>query len=229
MSSRETILVVDDEPAYRSLLKFALGPKYEIYSAGSTLEARDILEKTLPSLILLDVYLSGESGFSLCKYLREKPATQNIPIIMITARNERQTRIDAFESGADDFLEKPFNLDELFSRIDSKLRRRELLGLSSEAFVTIGDLQIDIEGRRVMVAGQNMDLGQIEFKLLLFLARRTGILAKRDDLETLVWGSEKPVTRSLDTHMAALRKKLKSSSLMLSTAYGQGYVLQTVS
>jgi len=170
--------------------------------------------------------MPGESGISLCERLRQEEHTNQIPLIMMTARNARDVRVNAFSSGADDFLEKPFYMDELLARIDSKIRRSNEKKIVSGTTLTYNDISLDLEKQRMTVSGESVDVGQIEFKLICHMLRRPGELVVRKEVENLIWGDDRPQTRSLDTHIGGLRKKLKSSSVEIRTIYHQGYILQ---
>jgi len=223
----KSILVVDDDRAIRDLAIQILELKYQVYSATDAIEARRIALEHKPSLILLDIYMAGESGISLCERLRKDPQTQDIPLILMTARSAREVRVNAFTSGADDFIEKPFYMDELLARIDSKLRRsnEHKKGSESTTTYTYQDIKLDLETQKMSLMGQSTDISQTEFRVMCLLVRRSGELVKREDIEALIWENEKPITRSLDTHMAALRKILRNSSAELRAVYGQGYIL----
>ncbi len=150
--------------------------------------------------------------------------------MIMTARNSLETRIKVFESGADDFLEKPFYMDELITRIEAKIRKYNQLGGASAAktsATSLQDLTLDYEALRATIGETPMELGYIEFKILSLLVRKAGNLVTRENIEQAVWGDEIPATRSLDTHIASLRRKLGASEkLQLRTVYGEGFILQ---
>lgn len=224
-----SVLIVDDEASIRDLVIQVLELKYQVYSATNSAEALRIAKEHKPSFILADIYMPGLNGIDLCRLLREDDATKNIPVMIMTARNSLETRIKSFESGADDFLEKPFYMDELLTRIESKIRKYNEVGhLSEKSSVTsLQDLSLDYEALRATIADQPIDLGYIEFKILSLLVRKAGNLVTRENIEQAVWGDEIPATRSLDTHIASLRRKLGASKkLQLRTVYGEGFILQ---
>lgn len=226
---RHSVLVVDDEEYIRHLIGQILENKYQVMTASSANEAVAMLDKNLPSVILLDIYMPGDDGVSLCQKLRDNPVTREVPVIMMTAMDSRDTRIRSFSSGADDFLAKPFDLDELCARIESKLRRvneRETTRTRPNV-INLKDVSLDVESFKATIDGKPVDLGFIEFRILSHLVRNVGTLVKRDELEASIWGDDRPASRALDTHIASLRKKLGTSQISLRTVYGEGFVLET--
>ncbi len=225
---RHSVLVVDDEEYIRHLIGQILENKYDVMTAANANEAVALMSKTPPSVVLLDIYMPGDDGVTLCQKLRENPQTREVPVIMMTAMDSRDTRIRSFSSGADDFLSKPFDLDELCARIESKLRRvneRETIKARTNT-ITLGDISLDVETFKASVGERPVDLGFIEFRILSHLVRNVGVLVKRDELEASIWGDDRPASRALDTHIASLRKKLGPSQISLRTVYGEGFVLE---
>lgn len=224
-----SVLVVDDEASIRDLVIQVLELNYQVYSATNSAEALRIAREHKPSFILADIYMPGQSGLDFCRALREDNTTKNIPVMIITARNSLETRIKVFESGADDFLEKPFYIDELLTRIEAKIKKYNQLSdsPSKSAITTLQDLVMDYEALRATIGETSLELGYIEFKILSLLVRKAGNLVTRENIEQAVWGDEIPATRSLDTHIASLRRKLGvSEKLQLRTVYGEGFILQ---
>lgn len=225
-----SILVVDDEASIRDLVIQILELKYQVYSATNAQEALRIAKEHKPTLALVDIYMPGRNGLELCKELRNDPSTKQIPIIIMTARNALETRVKAFEFGADDFLEKPFYMDELVSRIESKIRRlSESSGESQKiANPSLQDLNLDFESLKAHIGGKDFELGHTEFKILSLLMRKADSIVTRESIEDYIWGKDVPSTRPLDTHIAGLRKKLSASKrLKLRTVYGEGFILES--
>lgn len=223
-----SVLIVDDEPSIRDMLIQILQPRYIVYSATNATEAMRITQEHKPSLVIVDIYMPGVSGLQFCQWIRSEPITRDIPVIVMTARNAREIRVSAFDSGADDFLEKPFHMDELISRIDAKLRRFSAIANRGRTQVTFMDVTLDLERLVPSVDSKDLDLGQIEFKILSLLMRSPDMLVTRESVEQTVWGHDRPVTRSLDTHLVALRKQLSTSNqVVLRTVYGKGFVLSS--
>jgi two-component system, OmpR family, phosphate regulon response regulator PhoB len=221
--TKPKLLIVDDETTIRKLLGEGLGDEYEIFLASDAGEAFRLAVQHRPEVILLDIYMPGEDGVDLCKRLRDTSSTKDIPVIMMTAMNARDTRIRSFHSGADDFLAKPFDLDELNARLQSKIRRA---GEKRPGRLTFQNIVLDVDSLKVTVDEKPLDLGVIEFKILSLMVRQAGALVRREDLETTIWGDDRPASRSLDTHIANLRKKLGESRAVLRTVYGEGFILE---
>ncbi len=221
------ILVVDDEPDLRRGLRVNLERHgYEVVTAGAAEEALELAFGERPDLIVLDVMLPGMDGFEACTELRRRGFRS--PIILLTARSEVVDRIVGLEIGADDYLTKPFVLRELVARIRARLRdhapRREV-----PARVRLGDVEIDFEGFAATRRGARLSLTPTEFELLRFLAVRAGEVVSREALLSEVLGySSGSTTRTVDTHVVNLRKKIEDESArprFLQTVYGQGYRL----
>lgn len=224
---RFSVLIVDDEAGIRDLMIQILSTKYTVYSSPNATEARRVVLEHNPDLVIVDIYMPGDSGIVLCRDIREDPASKHIPVIIMTARNARETRVKAFESGADDFLEKPFHMDELISRVDSKLKR-VVESKFPRLTINAGDLTLDLESLEAELDGEAIEVKQLEFRILSILMKNLGKLVTRKVIEADIWGNDLPSTRSLDTHMATIRRKLsRSKRLVMRTVYGEGFVLET--
>jgi two-component system alkaline phosphatase synthesis response regulator PhoP len=224
--AKPLVLVVDDEEEIRNSLLEILSEKYDVICASNALDAFRFAGQTLPSVILLDIYMPGHDGITFLDRLRANPATKTTPVIMMTAMDGKDTRIRAFNSGADDFIAKPFDVDELFSRVHAKLRWVEDRKGSEQNFLSFDNLSLDLFNARATMAGRDLNLGFIEFKILWALALQRSKLVTRTSLEEMVWGDNVPVTRSLDSHIACLRRKLTGGTVAVRTVYGEGYVLE---
>jgi two-component system phosphate regulon response regulator PhoB len=228
--SRERILIVDDEADIVELLEYNLRQAgYTVVTARNATSALAEVRRQRPDLVLLDLNLPDFPGTEVCRRLRRDDATASIPIVMLTARGEEIDRVVGFELGADDYVVKPFSPRELVLRIAAVLRR---VG-SSEApmapaeRIVIGCLEIDVGQHRVRVAGQEVPLTTLEFKLLCDLAQRRGRVAHRDDLLERVWGYAPGIeTRTVDTHVKRLRDKLGAARDYIETVRGVGYRLR---
>lgn len=216
-----TILIVDDEVEIRRSLGEIIGVKYKVILAANSKEAMNAAITHQPSLILLDICMPGDDGISACRELRSNRHISDIPVIIMTGKDGRDTRIDAFNSGADDFLSKPFDVAELFSRIDAKLRRA-----SEKGKLSFGNIKLNVQTLKVLIADQHLDLSLAEFRILATLLGRPGELVKRTELGGAIWGDNRPVTRCLDVHVTNLRKKLAASNVSLRAIYGEGYFLE---
>jgi two-component system phosphate regulon response regulator PhoB len=202
------ILVVEDEEALATLLEYNLGrEKFDVSLASDGEEALLKVEENTPDIIILDWMLPKISGIEVCRRLRSKPETRNIPIIMLTARSEEVDRVRGLETGADDYLTKPFSTNELIARVRAVLRRIRP-GLAEDT-VTCGDIVVDRVSHRVMRGEKEIHLGPTEFRLLDHLIQHPGRVFSREQLLNAVWGSDVFVeVRTVDVHIGRLRKAL---------------------
>ena len=202
------ILVVEDEDSLATLLQYNLQKEgYDIALAGDGEEALLLVDERLPDLIVLDWVLPKVSGIEVCRRLRQRNETRNVPIIMLTARGEESDRVRGLDTGADDYLVKPFSMTELTARIRAVLRRIRP-GLAEDR-VRRGDLLIDRVAHRVKRAGAEIHLGPTEFRLLDYLMQHPGRVFSREQLLDAVWGSDVYVeARTVDVHIGRLRKAL---------------------
>ena len=223
-----TILVVEDEPQIQELLAINLQHAgHQVVRASSAEEAEAAIREELPDLVILDWMLPGESGISLAKRLRGAERTQNLPIIMLTARAMEHDKVSGLEAGADDYLTKPFSPKELAARIQAVLRRRapEL----GDTAVQIGDLRLDPVSRRVTAAGEPVQLGPTEFRLLRFFMTHPERIYTRAQILDLVWGDHVFIDeRTVDVHIRRLRKELEATGhdRLIDTVRGSGYGLR---
>jgi two-component system phosphate regulon response regulator PhoB len=223
-----TILVVEDEPQIQELLAINLQHAgHQVVRASSAEEAEAAIRQELPDLVILDWMLPGESGISLAKRLRGAERTQNLPIIMLTARAMEHDKVSGLEAGADDYLTKPFSPKELAARIQAVLRRRapEL----GDTAVQIGDLRLDPVSRRVTAAGEPVQLGPTEFRLLRFFMTHPERIYTRAQILDLVWGDHVFIDeRTVDVHIRRLRKELEATGhdRLIDTVRGSGYGLR---
>lgn len=219
-----TVLVVDDEPTIREVVvRYLEREGYDTLEAGDGLQARDLLEQSSPSLVVLDLMLPGMDGLELCRWIR---ASSDLPVIMLTARGEEADRIVGLELGADDYVTKPFSPRELVARVRSVLRRTQAETPVSE-HLTFTALELDAGSREVTREGREVKLTAKEFDLLWFVASNPRQVFSRDQLMDRVWG----YTAALDTgtvtvHIRRLREKIEldpSKPEFLQTVWGVGY------
>jgi two-component system, OmpR family, phosphate regulon response regulator PhoB len=224
---RPTILVVEDEDALATLLQYNLEKEgYDVRVAGDGEEAMVAVDEKLPDLIVLDWMLPKISGIEVCRRLRQKAETRNVPIIMMTARGEETDRIRGLDTGADDYVVKPVSMSELAARLRAVLRRLRP-GLAEDE-VRIGDIVIDRVGHRVKRNGLEVHLGPTEFRLLDYLMRHPGRVLSREQLLDAVWGSDVYVeARTVDVHIGRLRKALNlpQTEDPIRTVRAAGYAL----
>jgi DNA-binding response OmpR family regulator len=221
--ANELILVVDDEPNIIELASMYLKQDgFRVISAGDGLTALERAERDQPALMVLDLMLPSLDGWEVCKRIR---TASDLPILMLTARDDDIDKIVGLELGADDYLTKPFNPRELVARVRAILRRTEpRRAQDGEQALSIGNLVVDPARREARVEGHLIDLRAKEFDLLLALVENRGIVLRREKLLDLVWGFDfYGQTRTVDVHIAHLRNKLAGSSVEIETVWGVGY------
>lgn len=220
---KSRILVVEDEPAIREMIAMVIrNAGYEVDEAGDTETARKSISNQLPDLMLLDWMLPGQSGVSFAKSLKRDVKSQDIPIILLTARDSEADKVLGFESGADDYVTKPFSVLELVARVKALLRRTA----KKSSLETIEGMCLDQTARRVSVMGKNLELAPMEFELLSFFITHPERVFSRTQLLDLVWGTDVYVDeRTVDVHIQRLRKLLEPYDLrhLLQTVRGVGY------
>ncbi|MGN2390997.1 phosphate regulon transcriptional regulator PhoB [Pelomicrobium sp. G1] len=220
-----TVLVVEDEPGIQELIAYNLRQAGHLpLHAESAEEAMRIVKSALPDLVLLDWMLPGASGIELARRLRADERTKAIPIIMLTARSEERDKVDALETGADDYITKPFSPREMIARIRAVLRRRA--PQMTDDPVTIGGLTLDPATHRVAGDGVPINLGPTEFRLLHYLMTHPERVHSRAQLLDQVWGDHVFVEeRTVDVHIRRLRKALEPSGKagLVQTVRGAGY------
>jgi two-component system phosphate regulon response regulator PhoB len=221
------ILIVEDEEALTLLLRYNLETEgYEVETVARGDEADLLLKERAFDLVILDWMLPGLSGIELCRRLRGRADTRQLPIIMLTARGEESERVRGLSTGADDYIVKPFSIPELSARARALLRRA--LPERVADVLSFGDLEVDREKKRVSRGGRAVDLGPTEYRLLEFLMQRPGRVFSREQLLDGVWGSEIYIDeRTVDVHVGRLRKALNRGhgTDPIRTVRGAGYAL----
>lgn len=221
----ETVLVVDDEAHIRDLARLYLEKEgYQVQAAVNGAEALAQVRQSPPALVVLDLMMPEMDGWEVCRHLR---AAGNLPILMLTARDDDIDKIVGLEMGADDYLTKPFNPRELVARVRAILRRSNPVASAAPGKIRqLGDLTLDPASREASVRGERLNLRAKEFDLLLTLMDHVNIVLSRDQLLDLVWGYEfYGQTRTVDVHVAHLREKMGASSAQIETVWGMGYKL----
>ena len=221
----ETILVVDDEANIRDLARMYLEKDgYHVDTVTNGAEALTYVKKNPPALMVLDLMLPEIDGWEVCRQVR---ADSNLPILMLTARDDDIDKIVGLEMGADDYLTKPFNPRELVARVRAILRRSTPgQDADSEKVRRVGNVELNPSSREVLVADKRVDLRTKEFDLLLTLMAHLNMVLSRDQLLDQVWEYESyERTRTVDVHVANLREKLAGSTLSIETVWGKGYKL----
>ena len=228
-----TVLIVDDEADLRELVDFNLKQAgYTTLQAENGKAALEHAQRSQPRIILLDLNLPDVSGTEVCRRLKADPKTQAIPILMLTARGTETDRIVGLELGAEDYVVKPFSVRELVLRVDALSRRLDRQAGLVQAPATsddrrilkAGDLELDVDAFIARVAGAEVALTFLEFRLLIYLIEGRGRVRTRDELLTNVWNTSPEVeTRTIDTHIKRVRDKLGSAGDLIETVRGLGY------
>lgn len=219
------ILVVEDEPSIREMLRFALErAQFQVSEAGDAPSARLKLAESRPDLILMDWMMPGVSGIELSRELKGNPLTRDIPIIMVTARADEEDKVRGLNTGCDDYVSKPFSFPELIARIQAVLRRT-LPGGAAERLAVAG-LEVDHASQRVTVRGEPVKLGPTEYKLLHFFVSHPERVYTREQVLDRVWGQNVYVEdRTVDVHIRRLRQALAPFGCdgLIQTVRGTGY------
>lgn len=226
-AEQPTVLVVEDEPAQREVLSYNFEAEgFRVAQAGNGEEALLLVDEIAPDVIVLDWMLPSVSGIEVCRRLKSRPETRGVPIIMLSARSEEVDRVRGLETGADDYVIKPYSLVELMARVRTQLRRTRpsSVGLVLE----YDDIRLDPESHKVFRAEKVLKLGPTEFRLLSTFMEKPGRVWSREQLLDRVWGRDIYVdTRTVDVHIGRLRKALCQfgGSDPLRTVRGAGYAL----
>lgn len=221
------LLVVEDEPALAAMLRYNLERQgFRVEEAADGQEALLRIAEARPDLVLLDWMLPTLSGLEVCRQLRRRPATRDLPIIMLTARSEDQDAVRALDTGADDHIGKPFAMEALLARIRALLRRSG--GMNAKGVLTFLDLTLDQDAHRVTRNGRVLHLGPTEYRLLEFLMRHPGRVFSREQLLDAIWGRDVHVEpRTVDVHVLRLRKAVNGPGEvnLIRTVRSAGYAL----
>ncbi|GAA0592058.1 phosphate regulon transcriptional regulator PhoB [Craurococcus roseus] len=227
--AKPTILIVEDEVPLLTLLRYNLEKQgFRVDEAGDGEEALLRVAEGRPDLVLLDWMLPAISGIEVCRQLRRRPGTRDLPIIMVTARTEDQDAVRALDTGADDYISKPFAMDSLMARIRALLRRSG--AIATRGVLSWRDLTLDQDAHRVSRAGRPLHLGPTEYRLLEFLMQHPGRVFSREQVLDAVWGRDIHVEpRTVDVHIRRLRKAVNGpgDEDVIRTVRSAGYALDS--
>lgn len=217
----EKILVVDDEENIRNIIKkYAVFEGYDVYEAEDGIEAVNLCRQNNYDIIIMDIMMPELDGFSACREIKKE---KDIPVIMLSARGEEFDRIHGFETGADDYVVKPFSPKELMMRVAAVLKRNKNSQKELNIFESDG-IKVDFSGRIVYIDGERVDMSPKEYELFFYLVKNRNIALSRERLITEVWGYDfYGDDRTLDTHIKTLRKTLGKYSGKIVTLRGVGY------
>jgi two-component system, OmpR family, phosphate regulon response regulator PhoB len=224
INGQPTVLLVEDEPSQREVLSYNLEAEgFRVVQAENGEEALLLVGEAAPDLILLDWMLPNVSGIEVCRRLKLRPETRGVPIIMLSARSEEVDRVRGLETGADDYIIKPYSVIELVARVRAALRRTRPATVG--VVLEWSDIRLDPETHRVHRSGSEVRLGPTEFRLLSTFMEKPGRVWSREQLLDRVWGRDIYVdTRTVDVHIGRLRKALGGEDV-LRTVRGAGYAL----
>ena len=220
------IYLVEDDDSIRELVLYTLHTTgFEAEGFRNAADFWQALEKELPQLVLLDIMLPDEDGLHILKRLRAGAETADLPVMMLTAKSSEYDRVVGLESGADDYMPKPFGMMELVSRVRALLRRAAKPAAEDKLF-TAGSLAVDVKRRAVTVDGEPVILTYKEFELLCYLLENRGVVLSRDQILTKIWDyNYSGETRTVDVHIRTLRQKLGDAGALIETVRGVGYRL----
>ena len=225
-AAQGTVLVVEDDPHVREAVERAL--RFEGYDVHTAVDGNDGLlrvDELTPDVIVLDVLMPGTDGLAVCRILRDRG--NHTPVLMLTARHEVSDRVAGLDAGADDYLVKPFALDELFARVRALLRRSSIT--DGDAKLIVADLELDPMRRQAWRAGRELELTKTEFDLLELLMFNAGIVVTRDSIYERIWGYDfETSSKSLDVYISYLRRKTEESGepRLIHTVRGVGYTVR---
>ncbi|HEY7577083.1 MAG TPA: phosphate regulon transcriptional regulator PhoB [Acetobacteraceae bacterium] len=228
-SLRPLVLVVEDEAALATMLRYNLEKQgFRVEEASDGQEALTRIAETRPDLVLLDWMLPQMSGLEVCRQIRRRQATRDLPVIMVTARTDDQDAVRGLNTGADDYIAKPFSMDALLARIRALLRRSNALPVKGQ--ITFHDITMDLVSHRVQRNGRPVHLGPTEFRLLEFFMQHPRRVFSREELLDAVWGRDIHVEpRTVDVHIRRLRKSINATGELdiVRTVRAAGYALDT--
>jgi two-component system phosphate regulon response regulator PhoB len=227
--ARARLLIVEDDASLAELLQFHFTrEEFDVVHTPDGEEALLLARERTPDIVLLDWMVEGLSGIEVCRRLRRSPETQNVPIIMLTARGEEEDRVRGLETGADDYVTKPFSPRELVARVGAVLRRVRP-GLAGEQ-LAYADIEMDTVGHKVRRAGETIPLGPTEFRLLKHFLEHPGWVFSRERLLDAVWGHDSDIeSRTVDVHIRRLRKAINVGDRpdIIRTVRSAGYSLDS--
>lgn len=222
------IYYVEDDTSIRELVLYALKTaEFQVMGFENAASFYKRMKEQQPDLILLDIMLPDEDGVSILKKLKSRPDTENIPVIMMTAKSSEYDKVLSLDSGADDYITKPFGVMELISRVKAVIRRSDRSKGSAGEVLKIGELVLDEQKHEVYARGQEVSLTFKEFELLSYLMKNRGLVLSRDKILNTIWNYEyEGESRTVDVHIGSLRQKLGTCGDFIKTIRGIGYKIE---
>lgn len=225
-SAKPRLLVVDDEPEIREIIREVVEEHFEVIEAKNGKEAVDLAARTLPDMILMDVMMPEMDGIAATESIRGMLTTRHIPILMLTAANTKDYRIRAFDFGADQFIGKPFDFEELTVRLLSVYKRARQMNHPATKEVRFLNLELNLDAKEVRLDGARVELSPVEFDIVKLLVLNRETLVTRSQIIEEVWKSKEAPDRVMDAHIVSIRKKLAGFRGGVKTVYGSGYILR---
>jgi DNA-binding response OmpR family regulator len=219
------VLIIDDEPEGAALVADLLKDHFEPRICHSGRDGLRVSVRETPNLIILDLHMPEMDGYEVCRKLREQPSTRSIPVILLTHHNELDEKLRGFDSGADDYITKPFEGRELLARSLARVRRFEQ-GQTGESEIRMANLKLSPKACQVWVDDEAVHLTQMEFELIRYFLEHPNEVVGRAKLLSDLWPDSIVTDRTVDTHIANLRKKIRKFRYPLTTIYGAGYILK---
>ena len=222
------IYYVEDDTSIRELVLYALKTaEFQVMGFENAASFYKRMKEQQPDLILLDIMLPDEDGVSILKKLKSRPDSENIPVIMMTAKSSEYDKVLGLDSGADDYITKPFGVMELISRVKAVIRRSDRSKGSAGEVLKIGELVLDEQKHEVYARGQEVSLTFKEFELLSYLMKNRGLVLSRDKILNTIWNYEyEGESRTVDVHIGSLRQKLGTCGDFIKTIRGIGYKIE---
>ena len=222
------IYYVEDDTSIRELVLYALKTaEFQVMGFENAASFYKRMKEQQPDLILLDIMLPDEDGVSILKKLKSRPDTENIPVIMMTAKSSEYDKVLGLDSGADDYITKPFGVMELISRVKAVIRRSDRSKGSAGEVLKIGELVLDEQKHEVYARGQEVSLTFKEFELLSYLMKNRGLVLSRDKILNTIWNYDyEGESRTVDVHIGSLRQKLGTCGDFIKTIRGIGYKIE---
>lgn len=220
---KHSVLIVEDEPDLLDLLKEELADTYHVEEARTANEAVQKVTKSAMDLVLLDLNMPDRNGIDLCREFRQSVHTRNLPIFILTGQTDEATQLSCFDSGADDFISKPFSFPLLKARIASRLKNS---AIASGEVVRCGNLEIQKLAKMVTVSNKAVRFSSVEFRLLQYFVENPFRVVPRDEILKNIWGTSEVTSRTIDAHLVSIRKALTNFDHEIVSLYGEGYSLR---
>jgi len=229
MATTHKVLLIEDDEDLRQCLRELLSEHYLVFTANDGVEGVAVAKQHHPTVILLDLMMPRSDGFETLKFLREDPETRATPVLILTALSDLNVRLRTFNLGADDFMSKPMNTEELLARIASKIRLLESLTPKkrTDALIQCGNLSMNPRSLEVRIGDDVVPLSLLEFNLVRYFVKHKDKLRTRRQILEAVWSNREISERILDPHILLIRRKLKGFDHQIATVYGGGYILKS--